>query len=50
MNLSRKNKTMIVTYAVYAVMCGGIIWQLSRYVPAMLGALSSGDETPFLST
>jgi hypothetical protein len=48
MNLSRKNKTTIATYAVYAVMCGGIIWQLSQYVPKMMGAPSSGDETPIL--
>jgi hypothetical protein len=48
MNLSRKNKTLIVTMAVYAVMCGGIIWQLSQYVPRILGAGSPQDETPIL--
>jgi hypothetical protein len=37
MGLSRKNKNQIATYVVYAVLCSGIIWQLSHYLPRMLG-------------
>jgi hypothetical protein len=44
MNLSRKSKNRIATYAVYAVLCGGIIWQLSHYIPRMFGAEGSNEE------
>jgi hypothetical protein len=46
MNLSRKNKKRLATYAVYSVLCGGIIWQLSQYVPPMFGAADPNDEEP----
>jgi hypothetical protein len=48
MNLSRKNKKRIATYAVYALLCGGIIWQLSHYIPRMLGADGSNEEETIL--
>ena len=44
MSLSRRSKKRIATYAVYAVLCGAIIWQLLKYVPPMFGAGTPGDE------
>lgn len=44
MSLSRKSKKLIATYAVYAALCGGIIWQLSHYIPRMLGADGASEE------
>lgn len=48
MKLSRKRKSLIATYAVYAALCGGIIWQLSHYIPRMLGADGSNEEESLL--
>jgi hypothetical protein len=47
MNITRKTKYRVVTGAVYALLCGGIAWQLIRSVPPMIGSVASGDE-PFV--